>query len=182
MTADRATVRQRAPRVTPTGDEPELARDPTAAAARLPHLAWRAARDALAAGAPVLVQVPRRGYLPAVACADCRTPARCPHCAGPLQLPAAGQVASCRWCGRPAPDRRCARCGGQRLRAAVVGARRTAEELGRAFPQYPVRTSGREEVLARVRAGPRWWWPPRVRNRSPTAGTARCCCWTPGRC
>lgn len=154
VTADRATVRQRAPRVTPTGDEPELARDPTAAAARLPHLAWRAARDALAAGAPVLVQVPRRGYLPAVACADCRTPARCPHCAGPLQLPAAGQVATCRWCGRPAPDRRCARCGGQRLRAAVVGARRTAEELGRAFPQYPVRTSGREEVLARVPGRP----------------------------
>src|SRR5690606_26987304 len=117
-------------------------------------LAWRAARDALAAGAPVLVQVPRRGYLPAVACADCRTPARCPHCAGPLQLPAAGQVATCRWCGRPAPDRRCARCGGQRLRAAVVGARRTAEELGRAFPQYPVRTSGREEVLARVPGRP----------------------------
>src|SRR5690606_6847197 len=112
-------------------------------------LAWRAARDALAAGAPVLVQVPRRGYLPAVACADCRTPARCPHCAGPLQLPAAGQVATCRWCGRPAPDRRCARCGGQRLRAAVVGARRTAEGLGRACPRYPGRTSGREEVRAR---------------------------------
>ena len=33
----------------------------------------RAARSALDRGAPVLVQVPRRGYLPAVACARCRT-------------------------------------------------------------------------------------------------------------
>jgi len=32
----------------------------------------------------------------------------------------------------------------------VIGARRTAEELGRAFPGVPVRTSGRDEVLATV--------------------------------
>jgi primosomal protein N' (replication factor Y) len=32
----------------------------------------------------------------------------------------------------------------------VVGAGRTAEELGRAFPGYPVRTSGGEHVLAEV--------------------------------
>jgi primosomal protein N' (replication factor Y) len=32
----------------------------------------------------------------------------------------------------------------------VVGARRTAEELGRAFPGVPIRTSGRDEVLAGV--------------------------------
>jgi primosomal protein N' (replication factor Y) len=38
------------------------------------------------------------------------------------------------------------------LRASVVGARRTAEELGRAFPGVPVRTSGRDEVLATVPA------------------------------
>jgi primosomal protein N' (replication factor Y) len=31
-----------------------------------------------------------------------------------------------------------------------VGARRTAEELGRAFPRVPVRTSGRDSVLASV--------------------------------
>ena len=81
----------RAPAVAPTGDDPQLARDPAAVTARLPSLAWRAARDALAAGAPVLVQVPRRGYLPSVSCADCRTPARCPHCAGPLELRSAAR-------------------------------------------------------------------------------------------
>jgi primosomal protein N' (replication factor Y) len=36
------------------------------------------------------------------------------------------------------------------MRAVVVGARRTAEELGRAFPGVPVRTSGKDAVLAQV--------------------------------
>jgi primosomal protein N' (replication factor Y) len=36
----------------------------------------------------------------------------------------------------------------------VVGARRTAEELGRAFPGTPVRTSGGEHVLAAVEGRP----------------------------
>jgi primosomal protein N' (replication factor Y) len=145
LIASRETTRNRAPAVSPTADDP---RDQSAA--RLPSLAWRAARDALAAGTPVLVQVPRRGYLPAVACAQCRTPARCPHCHGPLALPTASGTAACRWCGRTSAGYACPACGGRRLRAAVVGARRTAEELGRAFPGVPVRTSGRDEVLATV--------------------------------
>ncbi|MFE9657060.1 primosome assembly protein PriA [Micromonospora sp. NPDC006431] len=153
VVADRATVRARVPAIAPTGDDPQLARDPGAASARLPSLAWTAARDALRDDLPVLVQVPRRGYLPSVACTDCRTPARCPHCAGPLALPAADGVPACRWCGRVVAAYACPECGGRRLRAAVTGARRTAEELGRAFPGVPVRTSGREEVLSTVLGG-----------------------------
>ncbi|MFC0033817.1 primosomal protein N' [Micromonospora chaiyaphumensis] len=153
VVADRATVRARMPAIAPTGDDPHLARDPGAASARLPSLAWTTARDALRADLPVLVQVPRRGYLPSVACADCRAPARCPQCAGPLGLPSAEGVPACRWCGRVAAAYACPECGGRRLRASVTGARRTAEELGRAFPGVPVRTSGREEVLATVPGG-----------------------------
>nr|WP_158573808.1 primosomal protein N' [Micromonospora craniellae] len=151
--ADRAVLRARTPAVAPTGDDPQLARDPGAATARLPSLAWTAAREALRAELPVLVQVPRRGYLPSVACDDCRTPARCPHCAGPLALPSAGRPPACRWCGRVAAAYACPQCRGRRLRASVTGARRTAEELGRAFPGVSVRTSGREEVLADVPGG-----------------------------
>ncbi|GAA5198820.1 primosomal protein N' [Rugosimonospora acidiphila] len=143
--AARDTLRRRAPAVHATSDD---LRDQVAA--RLPTLAWRAARDALAAGAPVLVQVPRRGYLPAVACAQCRTPARCPHCRGPLSLSGSASTAVCRWCGRAAAGYACPVCGARRLRAAVVGARRTAEELGRAFAGVPVWTSGRDGVLATV--------------------------------
>ncbi|MYR61048.1 primosome assembly protein PriA, partial [Streptomyces sp. SID625] len=48
----------------------------------------------------------------------------------------------------------CPECGSPRLRAQVIGARRTAEELGRAFPAVPVRTSGREQVLDTVPGTP----------------------------
>jgi primosomal protein N' (replication factor Y) (superfamily II helicase) len=154
IVATRDTVRRRAPAVAPAGDDPQLARDPAAASARLPSLAWQVARDALKSGAPVLVQVPRRGYLPAVSCVDCRAPARCRHCSGPLELRSSHAVAACRWCGRPAAAYTCPHCGGRRLRAAVTGARRTAEELGRAFAGVPVRTSGRDEVLDTVPSGP----------------------------
>ncbi len=154
LVAARGTLRVCAPRVLPAGDAGQLARDPAAASARLPSLAWRAARESLTAGAPVLVQVPRRGYLPAVACARCRAPARCPACAGPLALAAATAGPACRWCGRPATGYTCGHCGGRVLRAGVTGARRTAEELGRAFPGTPVRTSGRDGVLAGVEARP----------------------------
>ncbi|MFF5078779.1 primosomal protein N', partial [Actinoplanes sp. NPDC000266] len=153
ISAGRDVLRQRAPAIQPTGDDPQLARDPGAATARLPSLAWQAARQALQAGAPVLVQVPRRGYLPSIACADCRTPARCPHCSGSLELSGARDVPTCRWCGRAAAAYACPTCGGRRLRASVTGARRTAEELGRAFPGATVRTSGRDEVLDTVPAG-----------------------------
>lgn len=132
---------------TPEADERD---DPLARAARLPTSAWKAAHDALAAGAPVLVQVPRRGYQPTLSCDRCRTPARCPVCAGPLARAAEDAPAQCRWCGAVATGWSCAACGGKTLRAVVIGARRTAEELGRAFPGVPVRTSGGDAVLARV--------------------------------
>ena len=156
LTADRDRVRAAAPLVR-TVQDADQARDPAARTARLPTLAWQVTRDALRRG-PVLVQVPRRGYLPRLACERCREPARCAHCAGPLELPAdpgrAGGVPRCGWCGRPDGVWRCAACGATRLRARVVGARRTADELGRAFPAVPVRTSGRDAVLARVPGEP----------------------------
>ena len=142
IVATRDVVRAAAPRVSAIGeDDTQLARDPMARAARLPAIAFEAARAALARDRPVLVQVPRRGYVPALACGQCRVQARCRRCAGPLALPVAGQV-SCRWCGVAEVRYRCPACGGARLRAMVIGARRTAEELGRAFPGVPLYTSG----------------------------------------
>lgn len=154
LAAGRQVLRAVAPRVSAAGDDFEQARDPAAATARLPSLALRSAREALGNGNPVLVQVPRGGYAPALACARDRTPARCAHCAGPLAAKAEGAPAACRWCGATAADWTCPTCGGRRMRAQVVGARRTAEELGRAFPGAVVRTSGGDRVLAEVEAGP----------------------------
>jgi primosomal protein N' (replication factor Y) (superfamily II helicase) len=185
-------LRQVMPQVRAAPDEAELARDAAAMTARLPSLALRSARSALAgdprrtptpdtprgpttdtrtapaggasvrpgeasvrpagtlAGGPVLVQVPRRGYLAAIACARCRAQARCAVCGGPLQIGGSHEIPGCRWCGALATDWACPRCGSERLRAIVTGAARTAEELGRAFPGVPVRTSGGEHVLAEV--------------------------------
>jgi primosomal protein N' (replication factor Y) len=154
LQAGRDLVRAAMPRVLVLGADDELARDPAAAGARLPTRAWQAARTALADG-PVLVQVPRRGYLPALACQDCRAPARCGACGGPLGFGTARQEApTCRWCTRASRDWRCPTCDGRRLRAQVVGAGRTAEELGRAFPGVPVHRSAGDAVLAAVGAGP----------------------------
>ncbi len=170
LVAARQAIRAAAPRVKPAGEDAELAKDQAARAARLPSIAWRALRLGLEKG-PVLVQVPRRGYLPALACQHCRAPARCIQpptrtaqqtggalrleenagmCHGPLALRSGHAVPYCRWCGRIAAYWRCENCGSPRLRAVVVGARRTAEELGRAFPSVNVRTSGRDGVLAAV--------------------------------
>jgi primosomal protein N' (replication factor Y) len=197
----REAIRARAPRVRPAGDDAELARDEAARAARLPSLAWRALRHGLEGG-PVLVQVPRRGYLPALACQNCRAPARCtgsaaqrpaeapgmsprtlpgaspgmlrgtspgeqggpghggaggepgPVCSGPLAVRGGHAAPYCRWCGRIAGDWRCPSCGANRMRAVVIGSRRTAEELGRAFPSVPVKTSGRDGVIATVGTAP----------------------------
>jgi primosomal protein N' (replication factor Y) (superfamily II helicase) len=152
LTADRDTVRRHAPRITAAGDDAELARDEAARSARMPGLALRTARDALASG-PVLFQVPRRGYVVAVACEACGARARCARCGGPLSLLAARGTPVCGWCGRSG-DARCPECGQAGLRALVVGARRTAEELARAFPAAVVRTSGGTEVIAEVDAAP----------------------------
>ncbi|MFD3335731.1 primosomal protein N' [Streptomyces sp. NPDC058700] len=151
LTAGREQVRRAAPLIRTVGDG-ELARDEAARAARLPSLAWQTVREGLKTG-PVLVQVPRRGYVPRLACERCRTPARCRHCAGPLEAPEQQEL-RCGWCGRGAPDWHCVACGATRLRAQVVGARRTAEELGRAFPAVPVRTSGRDHILDSVPGRP----------------------------
>ncbi len=156
LAAPRSVVRAAAPRVTPTGDDDALVRDPAARTARLPTVAWRAARSALDAGAPVLVQVPRRGYLPALACARCRAAARCPSCAGPIGQPSAGRsgIPTCRWPRRWAAPFRGFRC-----------ARRAATTSSPAF------------LAARP-----WWWPRPVPSRWPRAATARCSCWMPGHC
>ncbi len=155
LVATRQVVRARSPRVIAVDDSGyDHERDPAARTARLPSMAMRAARSALEAHRPVLAQVPRRGYVPALACGRCRTIARCRHCTGPLSLPGRDTAAVCRWCGREDPELRCARCGSGEVRAVVVGARRTAEELGRAFPGTTVITSGGDAIVRTVPDGP----------------------------
>lgn len=152
LQADRPALRALTPRVVNTADTFQQERDPLLRHARLPQAAWRAAREGLEHG-PVLVQVARTGFSPAMACQDCRTPARCTECQGPLGQAGHGTALTCRWCGRLAAHWRCGVCGSGRLRALVIGASRTAEELGRAFPGATVISSAGDHVKASVKTG-----------------------------
>lgn len=146
LAAPRSLLRARARvRVLPAED--------LAVATRIPHAAVTAMRSALAKG-PVLVQTPRAGYLPALACERCRTPARCRECSGPLVLDSATTPPRCGWCARPEPQWQCQECHHRGLRAPVRGEARTAEELGRMLPGTTVRSSSGERVLEEVPAVP----------------------------
>jgi len=145
----RAIVRERIRVTVPGAADHDLDRDAFARASRVPRLAAETLRRGLTTG-PVLVQTPRQGYAASLACDRCLAPARCPACAGPLRQPGPLSPLRCRWCAREEPHWSCAGCGGRGLRAPVVGERRTAEELGRAHPGVPVRTSAGETVVAAV--------------------------------
>ena len=144
----RPVLRSRMPRVQVAAD---LAADPARSASRIPSVAIDILRTAVALG-PVLVSVPRAGYLPMLACQSCREPVVCPQCARPMQAQGPDRRPSCRTHG-PIPDWRCPVCAGQVVRAVVVGVRRTAEEFGRALPGVQVVTSsGQEHVRTLTRA------------------------------
>lgn len=154
VVAPRDVVRARAPRVRTlrTTDQRQAG---AVAPARIPNEVITAGRRALQDG-PLLVQVPRAGYVPRVACALCREPARCAECHGPLSLDDAESVPRCNWCGRLG-GWQCPECDSTQLRSVVVGSSRTAEELGRAFPSVPITLSGGRapSVIDEVDAKPR---------------------------
>ncbi len=152
--------RELAPRVVAVTDaDPVQARDVAGGRTRLPAVALTMAREAIDVDAPVLVQVPRKGYIPTLLCGSCRAPARCRRCNGPIRAGRMDEVygpvdLACGWCGAPETGFRCVDCGSRALRAGVVGAGRTAEELGRMFPGIRIRTSGGGEILDMVPAEP----------------------------
>ena len=108
---------RRGGRTTPTATRPRPR-------AHLPSVAWRTAKEALEPG-PVLVQVPRRGYLPVAVLPDLPAPGpvralrrAARRCAGPRRPPA------CRWCGAASRRVRAAR------RAAAAGCARPSSAPG----------------------------------------------------
>ncbi|MDY0909790.1 primosomal protein N' [Microbacterium sp. CFBP9034] len=128
-------------------------REGEARGSRVPSAAFAAAREALAHG-PVLVQVSRPGYAPVLVCAECRHPARCTHCGGPLHAARQGAVPTCTWCGRAAGGWTCPDCPSTRVRMASSGSERTADELGRAFPGVRVIVADGDHPVTHVDARP----------------------------
>ena len=122
--------------------------DPAADRARIPHAAWQVIKKEVAEG-PVLVSVGRRGYVQAVACAECGTQGRC-ACGGPLAIANSQDSVRCVICSRAEVHFRCAQCGSVRIAARGIGAQRTAEELGRAFPGVPIVYSEADHMVREV--------------------------------
>ena len=151
--ASRATVRERSPRVLVAGSDDQLARDPYAASSRVPRQAIQVLRDGLAHGAPVLVQVPRRGYAPALACTTCGQRALCPHCHGPLSQRTSTRR-SFADVPRSRPDTaRAARAPAARLRLVRPRGRRLVLP---ALPRHPRLGAGGRVRAHRRRTRPRF--------------------------
>lgn len=131
-------------KVIPTADGP--GEDPAATRARIPSVAYREARSGLERG-PVLVQVARPGYAPGLRCAQCHEAARCARCRGPLRQRSAGAPPTCTWCGTTHRAWSCPNCNGAKLQTSGTGSARTADELGRAFPNTRIVVSDGERPL-----------------------------------
>jgi len=125
--------------------------DPLLRQLRIPPSVFRAIRDALTRGSVVL-SVPQRGYITSVRCSGCRELARCTRCSGPIAIAAAGEQPRCTLCGFAGWQ--CPWCNGTQVRHQGIGSERTREELGRAFPNVPVRVVDAEHPLDRVPDSP----------------------------
>jgi primosomal protein N' (replication factor Y) len=120
------------PTVVPTDSLPE-----GDTRSRIPSVAWAHARAQSALG-PVLIQVARSGYAPSLCCKSCRVRATCGSCSGPLAMASARSTPACLWCGQLSTQWKCEECSAHELRLISAGSVRTAEELGRAFPNTRV--------------------------------------------
>jgi len=137
--AARDVVRETVPAIAVVGTE---ARDREGGSGWhwMPGRTWAAARAALEVG-PVLVLVPRSGYVQGVACASCRAWAVCRDCGGPLALASRGAEPKCVECGLVHRDWHCHECGDGRLAHVRQGIERIAEQLRSMAPDAEVAVS-----------------------------------------
>jgi primosomal protein N' (replication factor Y) len=99
----------------------------------------QAIRDELSRGNQVLVFLNRRGYAPALVCADCRWQGQCPHCSARLTVHRKTQQLRCHHCDyrEPLPTD-CPQCGSARLENIGIGTQRSEQFLAEQFAEYPV--------------------------------------------
>ncbi|TRZ87371.1 MAG: hypothetical protein D4R83_02685 [Streptomycetaceae bacterium] len=114
----------------------------------LPSKVFHVVRKGLKSG-PVLFLVPRKGYASAVLCRKCRNISIC-SCGGRLAQKNKSADPHCVMCHTLYPHWRCSWCEGDEIYIAGRGIERFAEEIGRAFPNYPVIGSSGEKILASV--------------------------------
>ncbi len=114
--------------------------EPDADRRRIPGRAFNLVRAGLDRGL-VLVQVPRAGGSTGLLCAECSQIARCQRCGGGVRPDRAG-LRRCWLC--QLPHEQCSACGHRTFIPIGAGARKSAEELERAFPAVQVIRSDAE--------------------------------------
>jgi primosomal protein N' (replication factor Y) len=117
--------------------------NPLTQKSRFPDSVFEVIRNGLRSGT-VLVSVARKGYLPLISCVTCREIIRCPNCQGAISATAKSGIGSCLRCGGLSGAISCQHCGGKKFRSIISGVDRTAEEIGKAFPNVILKTISNE--------------------------------------
>ncbi len=116
---------------------------------RIPSVVWQGAKEALKNG-PVLIQVAHAGISTALACSNCRERALCSACQGFLAQQKRGDVLQCRRCHKVETGFICSHCQGTQLRYLNSGSEKTAEEIGKAFPNIQIIVSDGQHLVTEV--------------------------------
>ncbi len=111
----------------------------------LPSKLFSVVRTGLKSG-PVLFLVPRKGYGNAVLCNKCRNISHC-ECGGRLEQKSLGADPQCVLCSTRYPSWHCAWCQETVIYIASRGIDRFAEEIGKAFPNFPVINSSGDHII-----------------------------------
>jgi primosomal protein N' (replication factor Y) len=114
----------------------------------LPDRIFTPIRDALSRGS-VLFLVPRKGYSQAIACTSCRNIALC-ECGGRIYFGGPGKGYICSLCSATSVEWSCKWCKKNSANLLGRGNLRFAQEIGRAFPNYPVVSSDATHVVETV--------------------------------
>ncbi|MDY5584560.1 MAG: hypothetical protein SPG61_02045 [Arcanobacterium sp.] len=104
---------------------------------RMPASVFKVVREGLQRGS-VLIVVPKSGYIPVIACVNCGSRGKCQRCGHLLSVEEYRAGFHCGNCTKIYTSFNCLECGGQAYRALRIGSRRTAQEIGKAFPNQPI--------------------------------------------
>ena len=126
----------------------KVTNNPSANGELLPGRIFASIRTGLKTG-PVLFLVPRKGYASSLMCKKCRNISLC-ECGGKLSKSSATAPAHCVHCGLKSTLDKCKWCGSDSRILLGRGADRHAEEIGRAFPGYPVFYSSSDKPVEEV--------------------------------
>ena len=114
----------------------------------LPDRIFTPIRDALTRGS-VLFLVPRKGYSQAISCTSCRNISLC-DCGGRIYFGGPEKGYICSLCNLSTPEWSCKWCKKSAANLLGRGNLRFAQEIGRAFPGFPVLSSDATHVVEQV--------------------------------